>query len=217
MKHKLTLWCAGFIFSLCSAAAMATSVRVLALFPGKALVEIDGKRQLLRNGETVSGIRLLSAESVRAEFEIDGQRKSLKVGENTSYSKARVNDRGAEARIARSPDGHYRTTGMINGRAVELMVDTGATIVAMSAREAKRLGIQYRLDGKREKVNTAGGLAAGYSIKLDRVSIGGVAVSNVDGFVVDGNTPATVLLGMSYLNSVAMEYQSNLLILKKKY
>ena len=70
--------------------------------------------------------------------------------------------------LSASSGGHFLTQGGINGRAVQFMVDTGATSVAMGQAEAERLGIDYRA-GRMGRGSTANGLVTFFHVKLASV------------------------------------------------
>lgn len=191
-------------------------LRVVALFPNKAMVEVDGTNRLLRLGKpSPEGVLLISANSREAVLEVDGKRDTYRLGTHiqTSFSKPQV----LEAQIWRKDSGGYETVGSINGRTVNMLVDTGATAVAMNSREARRLGVDYRLNGKKIMVATASGNTYGYAVTLDRVKVGRIEFPNVRAVVVDGEHPKEVLLGMSFLQRVTMEDQGKVLILRSKY
>ncbi len=191
-------------------------IRVMALFPNKAMVSVDGTNRLLRLGKpTPEGVLLISANSREAVIEVDGERDTYRLGNHiqTSFSKPEA----VEAQIWRNQSGGFETVGSINGRTVNMLVDTGATAVALNAREAKRLGIRYRLNGKKIMVATASGNAGGYAVTLDRVKVGQIEFYNVPAVVVDGDHPREVLLGMSFLRRTTMEDQGKVLILRAKY
>ena len=191
-------------------------LRVLALFPGKAMVEVDGERQLLRAGSPSSrGLRLISADAHGALIEVDGQTRRYRVGSPVGTSFATPTVR--EARIRRDGQGAYRTTGSINGRMTDLLVDTGATTIARSAVEARRLGIPYRLEGDRTRVRTASGTVDAYSVMLDRVRVGAIELRRVEAVVLEGRLPGQVLLGRSFLKRVKMENRDGLLLLSSRY
>ncbi|MGD8914632.1 MAG: TIGR02281 family clan AA aspartic protease [Candidatus Thiodiazotropha sp.] len=206
-----------FLTTIYSALTLAVDrVVVEALFTDKAMVSIDGVRRLLKlDKPSPEGVRLISASSKEAVLEVDGERRTYPLGGHitTRFSKPEV----VTAKVWRDQTGAYTTVGTINGRTVNFMVDTGATAVAMHANQAKRLGIPYRLEGKKIYVNTASGTAAAYDVTLDRVQVGDITLSNVRGFVVDSNGPARVLLGMSFLNRVKMEDQGAVLLLEKRF
>ena len=219
MRHgrRLYLACCGLMLLLhLPLAGAVESVQVLALFSGKAMVSIDGKQRMLSQDQrSPEGVLLVSANSREAVLEIDGVQQSYQLGQqiNTRYQATTE----VEAKIWLNGGDRYTTVGSINGRTVNFLVDTGATHVAMSSVEAKRLGIPYRLKGNRTRVGTASGSAEAYDIKLDRVKVGDIQLQNVGAMVIVGNSPYQVLLGMSFLGRVKMEDRGEFMVLKKKY
>lgn len=198
-----------------SAAVAVENIRVMALFPSKAMVEVDGKNRLLKVGKrSPEGLLLVSADSSEAVIEADGEQKSYKVG--ARYGGSFSSSQKREVRILRDNHGSYLTVGSINGRNVDMLLDTGASAVAMSSVEAKRLGIQYWLSGTKTMVNTASGMASAYSVTLDRVQVGSISLNSVRALVIEGGSPTKVLLGMSFLNRVEMTNLSNIMVLRSK-
>lgn len=96
--------------------------------------------------------------------------------------------------------GHYFTPASVNGRAINVLVDTGATIVALSAEDADRVGVRLRASDFSGRVSTANGTARVARIKLDRVEIGGITVRDVAATVSEPGVLKTSLLGMSFLS-----------------
>ncbi|MEJ1339618.1 MAG: TIGR02281 family clan AA aspartic protease [Candidatus Sedimenticola sp. (ex Thyasira tokunagai)] len=204
------------LLSLPLTAAAVDKIKVLALFPGKAMVEVDGTRRFLRQGQpSPEGVLLISATSKEAVIEVDGRQERYGLGSQFggSFAKRQM----AEVKIVRDASGAFITTGSINGRLTNMMVDTGATLIAMSEPEARRLGIQYRLHGERTAVRTASGTAAAYYVTLDRVQVGEIILRQVKAVVVDGTSPRTVLLGMSFLKRLEMENRGELLMLRRQF
>ncbi len=188
-------------------------VRVLALFPGKAMLSIDGQRRVLAKGErSPEGIELLDADTERAIVRLAGERLTLTPGGVVNARFAQPSKR--EVRILRDGNGAYLSSGMINGRAVELLVDTGASSVALNETVARRVGIDYLRDGTPISLQTASGVVEGYVVQLDRVRLGEIELRNVVGNVVMGEGPPRVLLGMSFLNRLQLENRGNILVLR---
>ncbi len=188
-------------------------LRVVGLFSGKAMVEIDGQNRLLRVGKkSPEGVLLISATAREAVIEVDGKRSSYTLGSHVGSGFAKPASR--EVQIWRDNQGAYRTVGSINGQTTDLLVDTGATSVAMSEVEARRLGIQYRLKGEKTGVRTASGYARAYAVLLDRVRVGEIELHQVEGVVIEGSLPQQVLLGMSFLKRIRMENQGTMLLLR---
>ncbi|MCF6355971.1 MAG: TIGR02281 family clan AA aspartic protease [Candidatus Polarisedimenticolaceae bacterium] len=217
--------CRGMLVTLLLAAILSGSgqamaierLRVVALFSDKAMVEINGKNRLLKKGKiSPEGVLLISADARGVVLEINGKRESYELGRHVSasYSKPKVQ----EVRIWRNTQGSYTTVGTINGRTVNMLVDTGASSVAMSEVEARRLAIPYRLTGKVVRVSTASsGNVKGYRVLLDRVQVGDILLRNVRGTVIEGSSPREVLLGMTFLGQLQMENSGSMLLLKTRY
>lgn len=186
-----------------------------ALFDGRALLTIEGTPRMLRIGETSpEGVTLLAANAREAIVDLQGRRQVLAPGRETGGGFVLPARR--EVAIARGPQHGYAVAGTINGLQVRMLVDTGASVVALNAREAERLGVDYRSRGTPGTVQTAGGVAAAWSVTLDRVEVSGIVVRNVAAAVVDGNFPSDVLLGMSWLGRVTMREADGVLYLREK-
>ena len=198
-------------------AASVRQIAVLALFEGKAIISIDGKRRVLSEGQrSPEGVTLISADSNAAVLNVDGQRQRFTIGAAQSlggYAAPR------QRAITIYPDrsGMYRINGSLNGHVVNFLVDTGATTVAMNAVQAKRLGIDFRYVGRPGQVATASGVVQAYAIRLQTVKVGEIAIRDVAAVVIDGPYPQDVLLGMSFLSRIDMKRQGKKLILHQKY
>lgn len=217
MGRKRSMWALVLGLLLTGSVPAGPSVRVLALFPDKAMLEIDGQRKVLAAGKTgPAGVRLISADPRRAVVEIEGRREELTLGSAVSARYAPKQRR--ELRILKDGRrGGYFTDGLINGQPVRFLVDTGATSIAMSETHAARLGIQHRVDGRRIDVGTASGRAVGHQVVLDRVSVGELRLTDVRAVVIEGDSPQDVLLGMNVLSQFEIDQRENLMILRTKF
>lgn len=106
-------------------------------------------------------------------------------------------------RLRAGRNGHFHTTAHINGRAVEVMVDTGASMVALTWEDARAAGIFLSNADFKHKVGTANGTARVAVVTLDHVSIEDVTVRNVRAAVAEAGKLETTLLGMSFLGQLA--------------
>ena len=97
--------------------------------------------------------------------------------------------------LKRGLDGHYRSEALINGQKVAVLVDTGATGVAISQNVADKLNLKSI---EAIRTNTANGDSIGYMVRLASVQIGGVSARNVAAMIAPG-LDGDVLLGMSFL------------------
>ncbi|WP_162846058.1 retropepsin-like aspartic protease family protein [Seongchinamella sediminis] len=182
--------------------------------PSAAILLIDGERKLLKKGQTHNGVTLISAYSNTATLEVNGSQMVLglsrKVGTNYQPPPAQT------VTIRRDAMLQYQANAHINGRQVRVLVDTGANVVAINQSEAARLGID--LDkAQPARVETASGVARAWSVNLRSVSVGGIKVNNVPATVVEGEFPAMVLLGMTYLRHVKLEENQGILTLSRTH
>jgi aspartyl protease family protein len=204
------------LLSTATAAAAVNKITVVGLFKDTAIVVIDGTRRLLRSGDTSpEGVTLVSATSIEAVLEIDGEQKRYGLGGQIGGSYARSEQ--PKVRIWPTPNHMYLVTGSINGFPVDFIVDTGATLVSLSGKEAKRLGIDYRVVGTPGRSSTASGIEEIYLVKLNKVRVGDIELRDIQGAVHDGDFPPAVLLGMSFLGRLTMRQDGQVLELEKKY
>jgi len=110
-------------------------------------------------------------------------------------------DEGA-AQIVKAADGHFWAEAKVDGRAVRFLVDTGATAVALSQTDAKRLGLDTKSLDYSYKVMTASGETRAASVKLASISVAGAQVRDVEALVVEKGLE-TSLLGMTYLGRLS--------------
>lgn len=110
--------------------------------------------------------------------------------------------RSGTEELRASSDGHYYARAEINGRPLDVMVDTGASMVALTYEDADRLGLSLRPSDFTATVQTANGTAAVAPVVLDRVTIGHVTVRNVRAAVSERGRLAKTLLGMSFLGQL---------------
>ena len=206
------------LLCLCSTASWAIKdIHVVALFKDRAIVMIDGNKRLLRTGDSSpEGIKLVSADSVVAVFEYRGRTLERQL-DGRVHAAAESPKGHDDVLIFRDKWGMFKTVGSINGLPVKFLVDTGASSVAMNSAQARRLGVDFRVQGEPIYVSTASDVTQAYQLKLDVVKVGSIQLRNVTAVVMDGAQPTDVLLGMSFLGHVEMINKSDKLILRRKY
>lgn len=192
----------------------ALEIMLVGLFKNQAVFMLGQQQVLLKQGKThKSGFKLLAVRKGSAVIEYQGKRQIIAMNRMISaeYSVA------AKAEISIRPDqrGSYITQARINGKSTQILVDTGATSVALSGADARRLGLAYQR-GQATTVATASGVSPAYQINLSRVSLGALTVHHVRAVVIEGDYPQMPLLGMSFLNQVSMQEKGNILYLKEK-
>ena len=214
---RRSLLCSALWLGLTSGSSLAQSIALSGVAGTKALVVIDAAApKFLNTGQTHQGVKLLSVQGETAVVEIDGQRQTLRVGDAPVSVGQRAQNPGSQ-RIVLTADsqGHFMPPGQINGRAVQFMVDTGATLVILSESDAKRINLKYE-QGQKVRVSTANGGAVGYQVKLDSVKLGDAQVYAVPAIVLPQAMPY-VLLGNSFLTRFQMQRQNDQLTLERRY
>lgn len=119
------------------------------------------------------------------------------------------------AAVRKADDGHYWAEAQVEGRHVHFLVDTGASTVALTAADARRLGLDVGDLTFDQPVETAGGRAMAANVKLDYVSVAGARVEDVEALVMREGL-STSLLGMTYLGRLSrFEATRDALILRR--
>jgi aspartyl protease family protein len=190
-------------------------VGLAGLFPGKVLLTIDGgaPRIVAVGARTSEGVRVLGIEGDTATFEIDGKKRVLRVGENVAEQAPSSGP--AKIVLTANGQGHFLANGTINGTPVRFLVDTGATLIAIGAGDARRIGIDSK-KGVKGITNTANGRVEVTQVKLDTVRIGEVVLNSVDALVLP-HEQSPALLGMSFLNRMEMQRSAGTMTLIKRY
>lgn len=200
--------------ALISPAAMAQEVGLAGIVGSKAMLMINGgEPQVVPLGQTVDGVKLVSVQGEQVVIEIGGKKRSLRVGQHA----VGVSGGDGSGKIVMTADtqGHFFTTGTINGASVRFLVDTGATMISLGESDARRVGIDFNR-GQKAMTNTANGQAVVSKVQLDTVRIGDVTLHNVDALIHQTDMPVA-LLGMSFLNRMEMQRDGSTMTLKKRF
>ena len=123
---------------------------------------------------------------------------------------------GRKVVVAADERGHFSSAFKLNGRQIDGMIDTGATLVAIPSTEARRLGIDFE-KGQRGYSSTAGGVVPTYRVKLDSVTVGGITLLGVEASVLDVPGMDFLLLGNSFLSRTEMRREGTTLTLTKRF
>jgi aspartyl protease family protein len=202
---------------LSAALAQAQTVGLAGMLGGRALLIVDGAApKAVAAGDAFKGVKVISTQGDVAVIEIGGKQHSLRVGD----APAMVGGSGEAASgtrvvLSAGSGGHFLAQGQINGKQTQMVVDTGATVVALSATEAQRMGLNYQ-SGAPVQMSTANGVIPGWRVKLASVRVGDVTVYDVDSVVSSGAMPY-VLLGNSFLSHFQMTRTNDQMVLDKRY
>ena len=214
-------------FLLCSAGLLwvwsvyaQTQVQLQGVLPGRALLSINGGAPTaVAVGNSVQGIKVLSLAGDSAVVEIGGRKTTLRLGEGAVGGAAAAEDAastGGRAVLQSDGRGHFVAQGSINGKAVTMMVDTGASVTVLPANEARRLGIDYRARGTPGAASTANGVVQTWNLSLDSVQVQGITLYNVSASVIEAPLN-TILLGNSFLNRLQMQRAGETMVLVRRF
>lgn len=121
---------------------------------------------------------------------------------------------GRSVKIAADQRGHFIAKAKLNGRPADVLVDTGATLVAINESLARRIGLKLTKADFKYKVNTANGQTRAASVMIKEIEIGRVRVENVEASVLKDEALDGILLGMSFLGKLkSAEVRSGILVL----
>lgn len=211
-------WMLVFLWLLPMTVWAETQVNIVGLFQGKAIMAINGgKPRTLSAGEiSPEGIRLIAASSDKAVIEVDGVKRELGMGQAIALPSKDAVAGGSSVTLYADSTGHHFIDGHINGASLRFLVDTGASAIVMNSGDARYAKIDYKR-GTPVSVQTANGVANAYKVVINNVRLNGLVLTQVDGLIMEGGSPAVVLLGMSALNRVEMKRDGIALTLTKKY
>jgi aspartyl protease family protein len=181
----------------------------------RALLVIDGQAKVLSAGQAFGGVKVDSVGAEEARVKVNGRTVALRQGTPVNLGGNAGGGNGQEIVLAAGPGGHFWTSGSVNRKPAQFVVDTGATNVSMSADMADHLGLDYK-NGQRGVSSTANGLVVSYEVLLTSVRVGDVEVYNVPATVSTGALEV-VLLGNSFLNHFNMERVGSTMRLTKKF
>jgi len=196
------------------ATVSAQDVGLAGIMGSKAMLMINGAEpQAVPVGKTVDGVKLLSIQDDQVMIEIGGKKRPLRVGQ---HAVGVAGGNGSDKIIlTANVQGHFFTTGTINGTSVRFMVDTGATSIALGPTDARRIGLDLSR-GQRGMSSTANGTVVVTRVYLDTVTIAGVTLHNVEASVLPSEMPIA-LLGMSFLNRMEMQRDGSTMTLKRRF
>jgi len=205
-----TAFLAALVFAAASAHA---EVGLVGTLKEKALLSVNGAppKTYPVGASLPDGSKLVAVSSGEATIEEKGKRYTVRLGE---YVAAPY---GGGRSMVLSPDhlGHYNVRGEINGVPVNMLLDTGASFVALPADQARRMGIDYLRKGRPGITSTANGSSQVWLVKLDKVKVGDIELTYIDATVSERGLDV-ILLGNSVLKQLDMKTDNGTLTLTKR-
>jgi aspartyl protease family protein len=124
-----------------------------------------------------------------------------------------INAQGVpEVRLKRNRQGHYVTSGMINGQPVVFLLDTGATVVSVPENIAETLGLKAGPPGYAQ---TANGVIKTYATRIASIGLGDIHLENIPAQINPYMSGREILLGMSFLKKLELTQKGDTLTLKQ--
>lgn len=200
--------------------ATTAEFELLAVSETKAIVYVEGKRRVLTVGETSpEGVMLVDViDSAQVVIENKGHRDTLSLNAAAIFPGTPVTattEGEGTAKLWAGPNGFFYANGAINGYPVRFLVDTGATIIAIDHKLARRIGLDYS-DATPGLAHTAGGSAPMVATKLNEVSVGDITLQDVEAGIMVASDLDMPLLGMSFLGQLDMVRIDNQMELKQR-
>ena len=131
-----------------------------------------------------------------------GQVAMLSKGNVVQQNASKTALSGQKIKIKAGRDGHFYTEVRMNNRRVDVLVDTGATSVAINETTARKIGIYLKPADFKYKANTANGIAKMASAMIGEIRIGNIRVRNVRAGILKDSALSGTLLGMSFLKQL---------------
>lgn len=123
---------------------------------------------------------------------------------------------GRKFTVEKDRRGHFQVQAYVDGRDLRFMVDTGASVVALTERDAAQIGVRPMPSQYTVTVSTANGVVKAARTKLRRVEIGGLYVDDVEALVLPDKALSENLLGLSYLSRLKRyEFAGSTLVLEQ--
>ena len=145
--------------------------------------------------------RVGAPESAETAAVVSGDHDNWTTGDRTRGSASSTSAPSGEVRLGRAGDSHFYADANIDGTNIRMMVDSGASVVALTRRDAEAIGIDVDRLPIAGRANTAGGVVPLRPVMLDSVDVDGVEVRRVQAAVIDADMGVS-LLGQSYLSKL---------------
>lgn len=198
---------------------IASQIQLIATGENRAIIQIEGERHIFTQSDPAhKNITMISVNSEQVVLLVDGKELLLSTDDSgplvlESNQQSESSDSGVV--LWADSRGFFFASGLVNGKPVKFLVDTGADIVTFSQPQADQLDIDYS-KGKPGLASTASGIANLRTLKLSQIAIGNIVLYDVPISVVMGRFPEVPLLGGSFLNRLDMSRVGNKMELKKR-
>lgn len=169
-------------------------------------------RQIAMIAVVLLVLSVLGARLIDRKAALTASRAASAVTTKSNPASPAANSRGVV--LTRGKGGHFWTEARVDGRPVELVVDTGASAIALRESDAARIGLHPSQRDYTVKVITANGISRAAPVKLRNVEVGDIVVRDVPALVHPDNALSVNLLGMSFLARVRWTHEHGKLVLE---
>jgi aspartyl protease family protein len=114
-----------------------------------------------------------------------------------------ANASGNVATLYSDARGHFLADVQIGGVPIKVLVDTGATLVALSAEDANKIGVRSSPSDRKARFNTANGIVTASLVRLPEIRLQGITIFDVEAAVMPTGALKGTLLGMSFMKKLA--------------
>lgn len=112
--------------------------------------------------------------------------------------------------------GHFLADVQANGRFIKVLVDTGASVVALTEHDARAMGVEPARSKFTLPMRTANGVVNGAPVRINELRVGSILVRDVEAVVLPERALSGTLLGMSFLRRLSsFEMRGQALVLKQ--
>lgn len=187
------------------------AINIVGLFKDKIIISDETtKQKVMKVGETTkSGYTLITADSSGATFK-SASGKIVKANLSSRISTTFNQSTEISELIELNENNQYIVNVIINdNEPTTSLIDTGANLVTLSGNTASYLGIDYKNEDTKVSVSTASDDTFGYRVTLRSVALGDIKLFDIDAIVIEGEEPEVILIGMSFLKDLELEYADN--------
>jgi len=158
---------------------------------------------------------LIAGYSYRDQLGPVANRVASELLPGTPFQVEPGNGKSPTVRIRKQRDGQFIAKAMANKASLNMIIDTGASVVVLTQSDAQKAGIDVTALSYSVPMQTANGITMGARIKLSSVSVGTIALRNVDALVAKPGSLRESLLGMSFLSRLrSYEFSGDFLTLR---
>lgn len=160
-------------------------------------------RHVLRSVIVWIAIFFILALGYANRYELQDLASQLTAGIIPANPVTRKTEDGLTVTLQRMQNGHFETRALVDGKQIQLMIDTGASSIVLSYDDAKRVGIDTSNLNFIVPVSTANGQTLAAVTMIDELKVGGIIRRNLSALIAQRDALDGSLLGMSFLDRLS--------------